>query len=77
VLAGLTLPAAAEDEKKPEAKPERPAITRKTVDALPDGAAKFSGVLVGRVVTKDVEKGTLCAERRCCPADVLQQERQS
>jgi hypothetical protein len=59
ILTALALPAAAEDKKEPEARPARPVITRKTVDPLPDSAAKFSGVLVGRVVTKDVEKGTL------------------
>jgi hypothetical protein len=59
LLTGLTLQVAAEEKPAAEKQPERPPITRKTVDKLPDGAARFAGVLIGRIVTKDVEKGTL------------------
>ena len=58
VLAGLTMPAAAEDEQQKKERPARPAITKKTPDELPDGIARFNGMLVGRLVKKDVEKGT-------------------
>jgi hypothetical protein len=58
VLVGLTLPAAAEDEQKKKEQPARPAVTKKTPDELPDGIARFNGMLVGRLVKKDVEKGT-------------------
>lgn len=54
LAAGLALPVAAE-EQKPEA---RPPITKKTADDLPKAALRFNGMLVGRLVTKDVEKGT-------------------
>ena len=58
VLAGLTLPAVAEDEKPKKEPPVRPPITRKTPDELPDGIAGFNGMLIGRLAQKDVEKGT-------------------
>ncbi len=58
VLAGLTMPAAAEDEQQKKEQPARPVITKKTPDELPDGIARFNGMLVGRLVKKDVEKGT-------------------
>ena len=58
VLAGLTLPAGAEDEQKKKEQPARPAVTKKTPDELPDGIARFNGMLIGRLVKKDVEKGT-------------------
>jgi hypothetical protein len=54
LTAGLALPISAE-EQKPEA---RPPITKKTADDLPKAALRFNGMLVGRLVTKDVEKGT-------------------
>ena len=46
------------DEKKPDSPDKRPAITKKTPDELPAGIKRFNGMLVGRLVEKDVEKGT-------------------
>ena len=47
------------DEKQGKSKsPVRKPITKKTADNLPVGARKFNGVLVGRLVKKDIEKGT-------------------
>lgn len=37
---------------------KREPITQKTPDQLPDGIERFNGVLVGRLVSKDIEKGT-------------------
>lgn len=58
LLAGLTANAVAQDTPKESPQRERPAITKTTPDELPDGIARFNGVLVGRVVSKDIEKGT-------------------
>lgn len=57
VLIGLAVPASADDPAK---QPDRPTASAKktTADGLPAGIDKFNGVLVGRVVSKDVEKGT-------------------
>jgi beta-lactamase regulating signal transducer with metallopeptidase domain len=55
VLAGLTMPALAEEKQSPQ---ERPAVTKTTPDEFPEGAANLRGMLVGRLVKKDVEKGT-------------------
>ena len=57
LLAGLTVPAGAE-EGKPKEQPQRPPITKKTADDLPKAALRFNGMIVGRLVKKDVEKGT-------------------
>lgn len=55
-------PTIADEEKSPGDQPagkeQRPPITRTEVDPLPDGIARFNGMLVGRLVKKDVEKGT-------------------
>jgi hypothetical protein len=50
----LSLPALG-DEPKTQA---RPPVTKKTADELPGGIKRFNGMLVGRLVKKDVEKGT-------------------
>ena len=54
LLTGLTLPAVAQDETQDK----RPPVANKAVDVLPDAAMRFNGMLVGRLVKKDVEKGT-------------------
>ncbi len=59
ILAGLTMPAVAQEEKTSTEQTRRPAITKKTADELPKSALQFNGMLVGRLVKKDVEKGTL------------------
>jgi beta-lactamase regulating signal transducer with metallopeptidase domain len=56
LLTGLALPAVAQEEKQKE-QPQRPPVTKKTADALPETAMRFNGMLVGRLVKKDVEKG--------------------
>lgn len=58
VLAGLALPAAAEDGLSPKEESRQSAITKKTPDKLPEQAVGLGGVLIGRVVTKDVEDGS-------------------
>ncbi|MBC8351881.1 MAG: hypothetical protein H8E66_07820 [Planctomycetes bacterium] len=58
VFATLTFPAAAEDEQQKKEQPNRSTKTKNTRDDLPEGAARFNGMLVGRIVKKDVEKGT-------------------
>ncbi|QDU47933.1 Regulatory protein BlaR1 [Gimesia panareensis] len=55
VLAGLTLPAEADDKPTEQA---RPAVTQTKPDAIPEGAMNLNGMLVGRLVKKDVEQGT-------------------
>lgn len=55
VLASLSLPAGADEEQPAK---ERPPITKTTPDEFPEGAANLRGMLVGRLVKKDVEKGT-------------------
>ena len=56
LVAGLAFPAVAQEEKSKA--PSRPPITKKTADELPEPAMRFNGMLVGRLVSKDVEKGT-------------------
>jgi len=67
VLAGLTLPAAAEDEPQRKNQPNRPAATRETPDKMPDGMSRFNGMLVGRLVKKDVERGTFIIDVDAVP----------
>lgn len=57
LLTSLELPAGAEEERSKE-QPQRPPITKKTSDELPRVALRFNGMIVGRLVKKDVEKGT-------------------
>ena len=61
LLIGLTLPVAADDdkEKKKDAPaPARPRVLKTTLDEFPKGLHRFNGMVVGRLVKKDVEKGT-------------------
>ena len=58
ILAGLTLPTAAEEERQEKAPTKRSPLTKKTPDELPDGMVRFNGMLIGRLANKDVEKGT-------------------
>lgn len=58
IIASLTLPVIAEDEKNSPDAPVRPDVLKTTPDELPKGMKNFNGMLVGRLVTKDVEKGT-------------------
>ncbi|MCA9073113.1 MAG: M56 family metallopeptidase, partial [Planctomycetaceae bacterium] len=55
VFASLSLPAGAEEEQPAK---ERPPITKTTPDEFPEGAMNLNGMLVGRLVKKDVEKGS-------------------
>ena len=61
IVASFTLSVAGQEESaKPhsENSTRRAPITKKTADPLPEAARKFNGMLVGRLVQKDVEKGT-------------------
>lgn len=58
VLAGLLLPAAGQDQPEKKDAPTRPPVLKTTPDELPEGIQRFNGMLVGRLVKKDVEKGT-------------------
>lgn len=57
LVVGQALPVSGEDNK-PKKETTRPPITKKTADELPQAVYRFNGMLVGRLVTKDVEKGT-------------------
>lgn len=57
-LVWIPLSASAAEPPQPSANEGRPPLTKKTPDELPDGIARFNGMLVGRLVKKDVEKGT-------------------
>src|SRR5262245_34082575 len=57
MLACLELPAAAGEDKQHEKTSARPVAARTTPDEFPEGLKGFNGVLVGRLVTKDIEKG--------------------
>jgi hypothetical protein len=57
LLAGLIMPAAAEDKKSTEEAPTRSTVLKTLPDKLPDGIQGFNGVLVGRLGKKDVERG--------------------
>jgi hypothetical protein len=56
VLIGLAVSSSADDGAKPQAGQTTPIATSTAVE-LPDGITNFNGVLVGRLVSKDVEKG--------------------
>ncbi len=57
LLAGLALPAAADDDKQTQESPARPAAARTIPEEPPQGLKGFNGVLVGRLVAKDIENG--------------------
>lgn len=56
LLAGLAVTAVADENKTDQPTPA--AITKQTADPLPDAVKRFNGMLVGRLVNKDVEQGT-------------------
>lgn len=58
MLAGLTLPAAADDETRPQEASSKTTELKTSPDPLPDGIKDFNGMLVGRLAKKDIEKGT-------------------
>lgn len=58
VLAGLTMPATADDSETTVTPPAEAAVLKSTADELPAGIRKFNGMLVGRVAAKDPEQGT-------------------
>ena len=57
LFVSCALQVGAEDDK-PKQDPQRPPITKRTADELPRDVYRFNGMIVGRVVKKDVEKGT-------------------
>lgn len=56
MLAALAMPVAADETAEPKHQPKP--LTKTTADDLPEGAHRFNGVLVGRLASKDVEKGS-------------------
>lgn len=58
VLAVVTMSAMAEDGKQPKKQPQRATHTQKAPDKLPERAIGLGGVLIGRIVNKDVEAGS-------------------
>ncbi len=61
ILMLFALPVAAQEspaKEPPKKEAARPPVAKKTPDTLPKAALKFNGMLVGRLVAKDVEKGT-------------------
>ena len=65
LLAGFALPAAAEDETRPQQ--TRPEAAGTSSHELSAGVAGLSGMLVGRLVSKDVEKGTFVLQVDAVP----------
>lgn len=57
LLAGLALPAAADENNRSQESSARPAPASTTPEQPPEELKGFSGLLVGRLVTKDVDKG--------------------
>lgn len=55
LLTALAVPMSADEESAPAQQPAP--LTKTTADDLPEGAHGFNGVLVGRLASKDVEKG--------------------
>ena len=64
LLAGLTLSAAADDDKQSQAPAALPAESKSlaamktTPDDLPEGIKGYNGMLIGRLAAKDVENGS-------------------
>jgi len=58
ILFGLTAPIVADDPAQPTPEPQATAELKETPDTLPPGIRRFRGILVGRLVKKDVERGT-------------------
>ncbi|WDI41640.1 M56 family metallopeptidase [Bremerella sp. P1] len=66
VLVGLTSPIAAEEPQVPQT--ERETVALKTSpDELPAGIRKFSGMVVGQLATKDIERGTFVVQVDAIP----------
>lgn len=57
MMASFSLSAIASDKTQTTQTP-RPPLAKRTADALPESAERFNGMLVGRLVKKDVERGT-------------------
>lgn len=58
ILAGIAMPATADEPQEKAAKSVQTAELKTTPDPLPKGVDKFNGMLVGRLAAKDVERGT-------------------
>lgn len=66
VLVGLTSPMAAEEPKTPQ-KEAQPEALQSTPDELPQGIRGFNGMIVGKLATKDVERGTFVVQVEAVP----------
>ncbi|MCG8648518.1 MAG: hypothetical protein MI861_01720, partial [Pirellulales bacterium] len=62
LLAGLTHPVIAEQPQQGPAAPPPAAELKTTPDPLPAGIQRFNGMLLGRLASKDVEKGTFVVQ---------------
>ena len=58
ILAGLTVPTIADEDRPVKAQPQRLISAKKTADAIPEQAVGLGGVLIGRIVKKDVDGGS-------------------
>ncbi|MEQ9410350.1 MAG: M56 family metallopeptidase [Fuerstiella sp.] len=58
MVAGLAFPASADEPQTKAAVAPAAAELKTTPDAIPEGVARFNGMLVGRLAAKDVERGT-------------------
>ncbi len=67
ILAGFTLPVAADEPQQPPSATVQASELKNTVDQLPKGISQFNGMLVGRLVSKDIEKGTFVVQVDAVP----------
>jgi hypothetical protein len=71
-MTGMAVTAAADDPQVKQESQKAPAANvadvKATPDPLPAGIEKFKGLLVGRLVSKDVEKGTFLVRIDAVPA---------
>ena len=59
ILTGLAAPVAADEpQEKSPATTAQTVQLKTTADTLPEGVARFNGMLVGRLASKDIERGT-------------------
>lgn len=58
LLAGLAMPAAADEPQAKATTTAQTAVLKTAAEDLPDGIKNFNGMLIGRLAAKDVERGT-------------------
>ncbi|MFN3150340.1 M56 family metallopeptidase [Bremerella sp.] len=66
ILVGLASPLTAEEPRSPQNEAQ-PVALKTTPDELPNGIRKFSGMIVGKLASKDVERGTFVVQVDAVP----------